>query len=88
MTKIEEMVETFTKAADKYGRYGDDTGIRDGLLAVIEKHIGPLIEAAVEFGADRQREKPIFDAPVSLSGVPRAYRERILSALTKGNGRD
>lgn len=43
MTTIEEMVETFLGD-------GQITSVRDGLLAVIEKHVGPMLEKAFVAG--------------------------------------
>ena len=79
MTTIEEMVETFSRVMLDNNWPGvtlTPEAFERGLLAVIEKHIGPLVADAFSKGSEEARaHRP--DATRTQE-----YAVRILSALT------
>lgn len=77
MTTLEELVETFI----------DGDGLQDarsGLLAVLEKHVGPMLAEAFKGGvtaACHEENSPLWPWQSN------AYAARILAQLTKQNER-
>ena len=70
------MVETFID--------GDGLqDVRSGLLAVLDKHVGPMLERAFEDGADEQRhsQQSLYPRRMSITGEPRAYAKFAIAAI-------
>ena len=62
---------------------GDREDMRRALLAVLDKHVGPMLERAFEDGADEQRhsQQSLYPRRMSITGEPRAYAKFAIAAI-------